>query len=71
MRPLKSLTSALAANLAAVAKMFEAPSFPQFHPIELNQGVRRVRGLGWTHAQVQRMARKKRNQAKNRKSQRG
>ena len=36
----------------------------------LGQRYRR-RGPGWTHAQVKRMARKKRNQARNRRAHRG
>ncbi len=64
------LLEALGANLVKIADLFKAPSFPQFHPIEEKNLFRSKDGPGWSHSQVQRMARKKRNQAKNRKAQR-
>lgn len=63
-------------SIAAASLLGSAALMPAVHPAlrkGLGGGYRRQRypnGPGWTHAQVQRMARKRRNQSSNRRAQR-
>lgn len=62
-------TSLLARVAAALLPIAMGPS--SMRQQYANDGLQRKHGPGWTRSQVQRMARKKRNQAKNRGVHRG